>query len=62
MKAKMYSQHLGVISDEQFQAALDRFELGRFIQAEPIPFLPRLSGPKISSPRFCQTLSHLYAA
>ena len=35
---RMYSQHLGAISDEHFQAALDRFELGRFIQAEPIPF------------------------
>lgn len=34
----MYSQHLGLISDEQFQAALDHFNLGRFIQAEPIPF------------------------
>ena len=38
MKGRMYSQRLGVISDEQFQAALDRFNLGRFIQAEPIPF------------------------
>ena len=37
-KKRMYSQQLGVISDEQFQAALDRFKLGRFVQAEPIPF------------------------
>lgn len=33
----MYSERQGVISDEQFQAALDRFKLGRFIQADPIP-------------------------
>ncbi len=38
IKGRMYSQPLGVISDEQFQAALDRFNLGRFIQAEPILF------------------------
>jgi hygromycin-B 7''-O-kinase len=38
MKGRMYSQRLGVISDMQFQAALDRFNLGHFIQAEPIPF------------------------
>lgn len=38
MPKKMYSQHLGMISDEQFQAALDRFHLGRFIRAEAIPF------------------------
>lgn len=36
--AKVYSERLGRISDEQFQAALDRFDLGRFIRAEPIPF------------------------
>lgn len=34
----MYSQRLGVISDQQFQAALDRFHLGRFIKAEAITF------------------------
>lgn len=34
----MYSQRLEMISDEQFQAALDRFHLGRFVQAEPVPF------------------------
>jgi hygromycin-B 7''-O-kinase len=38
MAARIYSQQLGLISDEQFQAALDQFHLGRFIQAEPIPF------------------------
>lgn len=38
MPAKTYSQRLGVITDEQFQAALDRFNLGRFIKAEAIPF------------------------
>jgi hypothetical protein len=27
-----------MISETQFQAALDRFHLGQFIQAEPIPF------------------------
>jgi len=38
MHEKLYSQRLGVISDEQFQAALDRFNLGRFMRAEAIPF------------------------
>src|SRR5579863_3350349 len=38
MQGKLYSQRLGVISDEQFQAALDRFNLGRFMRAEAIPF------------------------
>ena len=38
MTAKNYSQRLGLISDEQFQAALDHFNLGRFIHAEPIAF------------------------
>ena len=38
MTEKMYSQHLGIVSDTQFQAALDRFSLGRFIHAEAIPF------------------------
>jgi len=38
MTARMYSQRLGVIADDQFQAALDRFNLGTFIKAEPIPF------------------------
>jgi hygromycin-B 7''-O-kinase len=38
MTGRVYSQHLGLISDEQFQAALDRFNLGRLIQAESIPF------------------------
>jgi aminoglycoside phosphotransferase (APT) family kinase protein len=38
MTERMYSQRLGMISETQFQAALDRFHLGRFIQAEPIPF------------------------
>ena len=38
MAGKTYSQRLGPISDEQFQAALDRFDLGRLIQAEPISF------------------------
>jgi hygromycin-B 7''-O-kinase len=35
---RIYSQRLGMISDEQFQAALNRFHLGRFVQAEPVPF------------------------
>ncbi len=38
MAGRVYSHQLGLISDEQFQAALDRFHLGRLIQAEPIPF------------------------
>ena len=38
MMEKMYSDRLGLISDSQFQAALDRFSLGRFLQAEAIPF------------------------
>lgn len=33
-----YSQLLGTISTDQFQAALDRFGLGKFLHAEPIPF------------------------
>ena len=35
---KSISQPLGMITDEQFQAALDQFQLGRFLHAEPIPF------------------------
>jgi hypothetical protein len=38
MEGKVYSQRLGEITDKQFQAALDRFHLGRFVQAEAIPF------------------------
>ena len=38
MAEKMYSQRLGIISDAQFAAALDRFHLGHFISAEAIPF------------------------
>jgi hygromycin-B 7''-O-kinase len=33
-----YSARLGEISASQFQAALDCFDLGIFVQAEPIPF------------------------
>lgn len=33
-----FSTRLGRISAHQFQAALDRFELGRFVRARPIPF------------------------
>ncbi len=33
-----YSRRLGKITHEQFQSALDRFDLGKFICAEPIPF------------------------
>ena len=36
MAARRYSERLGVITDEQFQAALDRFGLGRLLRAEPI--------------------------
>ncbi len=35
MASREYSKRLGVISDEQLQAALDRFGLGRLIAAEP---------------------------
>src|SRR5947208_2818799 len=35
---RSFSTRLGAISDDQFQAALDHFELGTFIKAEPIPF------------------------
>lgn len=38
MQGKMYSQRLGVLTDAQFQAALDHFHYGHFIQAESIPF------------------------
>lgn len=38
MTEQIYSQRLGMISEKQFQAALDHFHLGRFIQAEPISF------------------------
>lgn len=33
-----YSKRLGSISAAQFQKALDHFDLGQFIRAEPIPF------------------------
>ena len=33
-----YSRRLGEISPHQFQKALDHFDLGMFVQAEPIPF------------------------
>ncbi len=35
MASREYSKRLGVISDEQLQAALDRFDLGRLQSAEP---------------------------
>lgn len=38
MNTLEYSKRLGKISPEQFQAALDRFDLGGFVRAEPIPF------------------------
>lgn len=38
MNAIEYSKRLGVITDEQLQAALNRFELGTFVRAEPISF------------------------
>jgi hygromycin-B 7''-O-kinase len=37
MKKNMYTQRLGMIADTQFQAALNRFNLGRFLRAEPVP-------------------------
>jgi hygromycin-B 7''-O-kinase len=38
MTGSISSPQLGLLSAEQLQAALDRFHLGRLIQAEPIPF------------------------
>ncbi len=38
MSERVYSRQLGLIADEQFQAALNRFHLGQFRYAEPIPF------------------------
>lgn len=38
MSTRIYSQRLGPIADEQFQSALNRFDLGKFLRAEPIPF------------------------
>jgi aminoglycoside phosphotransferase (APT) family kinase protein len=35
--AREYSKRLGVLSHRQFQAALDRFDLGALVCAEPIP-------------------------
>ncbi len=36
MASREYSKRLGAISDEQLQAALDRFGLGRLLAAEPL--------------------------
>lgn len=38
MPINNYGTRLGMLSDEQFQAALDRFELGRLLRTEPIHF------------------------
>jgi len=38
MVAREYSKRLGTLSPVQSQAALDRFDLGEFVSAEPIPF------------------------
>jgi hygromycin-B 7''-O-kinase len=38
MTIREYSKRLGMITDEQLQRALDYFDLGKFLQAEPIPF------------------------
>jgi len=38
MTIRKYSTRLGNISDEQLQAALNCFDLGEFLCAEPIPF------------------------
>jgi hygromycin-B 7''-O-kinase len=38
MQTREYSKRLGLLSSAQFQAALDRFDLGELIQAEPVPF------------------------
>jgi hygromycin-B 7''-O-kinase len=36
MNTRWYSQRLGKLSEQQFQAALDRFQLGRLISTEPV--------------------------
>ena len=38
MSIREYSKRLGNISDEQLQRALNCFDLGEFLHAEPIPF------------------------
>lgn len=38
MPARIYTQHLGSITDKQLQEALTRFQLGTLLQAEPVPF------------------------
>jgi hygromycin-B 7''-O-kinase len=38
MAIREYSKRLGYISDEQLQRALNYFDLGKFLYAEPIPF------------------------
>ncbi len=38
MKPVNYSTRLGCIAPDQFQKALERFGLGNFVKAEPIPF------------------------
>jgi hygromycin-B 7''-O-kinase len=38
MNTRWYSPRLGRLSERQFQAALDRFQLGRLISAEPVRF------------------------
>jgi hygromycin-B 7''-O-kinase len=35
---RQYSKRLGILSPRQFQAALDRFDLGMLLRAEPITF------------------------
>src|SRR5215216_3076280 len=37
-QAQEYTKRLGTIEPAQFQAALDRFDLGTFVAATPIPF------------------------
>jgi hypothetical protein len=37
MVAQEYSPRLGTLTPAQFQAALDRFGLGRFLRAAPVP-------------------------
>src|SRR5260370_1229318 len=38
MSTKWYSPRLGRLSNQQFQAALDHFDLGQLISAEPVRF------------------------
>ncbi len=50
MKESIYSQHLGMITEKQFQAALDRFDAGRFLKAACRSKQRRHHGDALSGP------------